>query len=127
MSTPKVLVVDDEPYMHALLQHHLKRAGYEALKASNGREALAIAAQDKPSVIVMDIMMEEMDGLAALQELKKEPTTKDIPVIMITANAHNVSRQQAESSGAALFLTKPFSPTQLLQEVQKLIPAVGAN
>lgn len=127
MSTPKVLVVDDEPYMHALLQHHLKRAGYEALKASNGREALAIAAQDKPSVIVMDIMMEEMDGLAALQELKKEQTTKDIPVIMITANAHNVSRQQAESSGAALFLTKPFSPTQLLQEVQKLIPAVGAN
>jgi CheY-like chemotaxis protein len=122
MSMPKVLVVDDEPYMHALLQHHLKRAGYEALKASNGREALSIAAQDKPSVIVMDIMMEEMDGLVALMELKKNPATSNIPVIMITANAHNVTRQQAETSGAALFLTKPFSPSQLLQEVQKLAP-----
>jgi CheY-like chemotaxis protein len=67
-------------------------------------------------------MMEEMDGLVALQELKKEAATANIPVIMITANAHNVTRQQAESSGAVLFLTKPFSPTQLLQEVKKLVP-----
>jgi len=123
MSTPKVLVVDDEPYMHALLQHHLKRAGYEALKATNGREALNIAAQDKPVLIVMDIMMEEMDGLLALQELKREPATSGIPVIMITANAHNVTRQQAELSGASLFLTKPFSPSQLIQEIQRLAPA----
>ena len=122
MSTPKILVVDDEPYMHALLQHHLKRAGYEALKAVNGREALHLAAQERPVLIVMDIMMEEMDGLLALQELKREPATSNIPVIMITANAHNVTRQQSESSGAALFLTKPFSPTQLIQEIQKLAP-----
>jgi CheY-like chemotaxis protein len=122
MSMPKILVVDDEPYMHALLQHHLKRAGYEPLKAANGREALTLAAQEKPALIIMDIMMEEMDGLVALQELKKEASTSNIPVIMITANAHNVTRQQAESSGAVLFLTKPFSPTQLLQEVKKIIP-----
>lgn len=126
MSTPKVLVVDDEPYMHALLQHHLKRAGYEPLKAANGREALAMAVQEKPALIVMDIMMEEMDGLEALQELKKEAATASIPVIMITANAHNVTRQQAESSGAVLFLTKPFSPTQLLQEVKKIVPVETA-
>jgi CheY-like chemotaxis protein len=122
MSLPKILVVDDEPYMHALLQHHLKRAGYEAMKAANGREALNLAATEKPALIVMDIMMEEMDGLEALQELKRNAATSGIPVIMITANAHNVTRQQAESSGAALFLTKPFSPSQLLQEVQKLVP-----
>jgi len=127
MNTPKVLVVDDEPYMHALLQHHLKRAGYEALKAANGREALASAVQDQPALIVMDIMMEEMDGLAALQELKKEPSTSGIPVVMITANAHNVTRQQAEESGAVLFLTKPFSPSQLIQEIQKLVPAGTAG
>jgi CheY-like chemotaxis protein len=125
MSMPKILVVDDEPYMHALLQHHLKRTGYETLKAVNGREALALVAQERPALVVMDIMMEEMDGLLALQELKRNAATAGIPVIIITANAHNVTRQQAESSGAALFLTKPFSPTQLVQEIQRLVPATA--
>ncbi len=118
----KVLVVDDEPYMHRLLQHHFERAGFQLLNARNGREAIQVAEQNLPNLIVMDVMMAEMDGLTALKQLKKADQTKGIPVIMITASAHHVTRQEAESSGAALFLTKPFSPTQLLMAVRTLLP-----
>ena len=121
----KVLVVDDEPYMHRLLQHHLHRAGYETLDAINGREAVEVAQRESPQLIVMDVMMAEMDGLTALKELKKSDMTNAIPVIMITASAYHITRQEAEASGAALFLTKPFSPTQLLMAVRTLVPEAG--
>jgi CheY-like chemotaxis protein len=118
----KVLVVDDEPYMHRLLQYHLERAGFQMVNARNGREAILIAERETPNLIVMDVMMAEMDGLTALKHLKKTELTKGIPVIMITASAQYVTQQEAETSGAALFLTKPFSPTQLLMAVRNLVP-----
>ena len=118
----KILVVDDEPIVHRLLQHHLERAGYEMIAASNGREALELASREGPNLIVMDVMMAEMDGLTALRRLKKEDLTKAIPVIMITANPHVVARQESEAAGAAVFLTKPFSPSQLLTEIRRLVP-----
>jgi two-component system, OmpR family, alkaline phosphatase synthesis response regulator PhoP len=118
----KILVVDDEPYMHRLLQHHLGRAGFQMLDAVNGRQAVEIAQREAPGLIVMDVMMAEMDGLSALKQLKKDDATKAIPVIMITASAHHITRQEAEHSGAALFLTKPFSPTKLLMAVRDLVP-----
>lgn len=125
--THKILVVDDEPYMHVLLRHHLQRAGFATLKAGNGREAVQVATSELPSAVIMDVMMEEMDGLTALKHLKAADGTKNIPVIMITANAHQLTRDDAEKSGAALFLTKPFSPTKLMAEIQKLIPVEPAN
>ena len=119
--TPKILVVDDQPYMHALMRHNLQRAGCEMIAASNGHEAIEASLRHSPHVIVMDVMMEGMDGLTALKHLKADEATRNIPVIMITANAHQMTRDDAEKSGAALFLTKPFSPTKLLQEIQKLV------
>jgi CheY-like chemotaxis protein len=121
---PKILVVDDQPYMHALMRHHLTRAGFEMLPASNGRQALETATRENPAAIIMDVMMDEMDGLTALKHLKAEAATQTIPVIMITANAHHITREEAENSGAALFLTKPFSPTKLILEIQRLLASV---
>jgi CheY-like chemotaxis protein len=121
----KILVVDDEPIVHRLLQHHLERAGYEMIGATNGREALELANSEAPQLIVMDVMMAEMDGLTALRSLKREEDTKEIPVIMITANSHYVTQQESEAAGASLFLTKPFSPSQLLNEIRRLVP--GTN
>lgn len=123
----KALVVDDEPYMHRLLQHHLGRLGFQMLNANNGREGLEVARRESPDLIVMDMMMPEMDGLSALKELKQDGATKGIPVIMITASAYHVTREQAEASGAALFLTKPFSPTQLVQAVRDFVPEVAGK
>ena len=115
----KILVVDDEPYMLRFIQILLERDGYQMLTARNGHEALEVALRESPSLVVMDAMMPKMDGFTALRELKREPITRPIPVIVITANPHKFSREEAETSGATIFLTKPFSPTQLLDEIRR--------
>jgi two-component system alkaline phosphatase synthesis response regulator PhoP len=115
----KILVVDDEPYMLRFIQILLERDGFEMIKARNGREAVEVARREQPQVVVMDAMMPKMDGMTALRELKQEPATRTIPVIMLTANPHKFSREEAESSGATIFLTKPFSPSQLLAEIRR--------
>jgi CheY-like chemotaxis protein len=118
----KILVVDDEHYMRRLMQHHLLRAGYEMITAHNGREAVEKATLEMPDLVIMDVMMAELDGLSALKQLKQSAITREIPVIMITASAQMGTRQESETSGAAGFFTKPFSPTQLLLEIKRLLP-----
>jgi two-component system alkaline phosphatase synthesis response regulator PhoP len=121
----KILMVDDDPVMHKLYHHHLEQAGYEMVSAANGNEALEVAQRELPDLIVMDVMMPKMDGLTALRQLKKTETTKAIPTIVITANAnaYEASRHESEASGAALFVTKPISPHQLLAEIRRLLPS----
>jgi CheY-like chemotaxis protein len=116
----KVLVVDDEPFMLRMIQIVLEREGFEFLKASNGHEAIEVAARAKPRAVIMDAMMPKMDGLTALRLLKQDPITRPIPVIMLTANPHKFSREEAEVCGATVFLTKPFSPTRLVAEIRRL-------
>lgn len=116
----KVLVVDDEPFMVRLIGIVLERDGYEMLHAANGREAVDLARREIPNLIIMDGMMPQMDGLAALRQLKQEEATRGIPVILLTANPNRFSREDAVSSGATVFLTKPFSPTQLLGEIRRI-------
>lgn len=118
----QVLVVDDDPLMHRLLKHHFERAGYQLLSANNGREALDLASREQPGLIVMDVMMPEVSGLDALRELKKGDTTKAIPVIVITANPHAIVSKESGNAGGAVFMTKPFSPAQLLNEIRRLLP-----
>src|SRR5579862_480740 len=120
--TNQVLVVDDDPLMHRLLQHHLERAGYKLLSATNGRDAFEIASRENPGLIVMDVMMPQVNGMEALRELKKADATKTIPVIIITANTHAMSQKESEIHGGAVFMTKPFSPAQLLTEIRRLLP-----
>ena len=115
----KILVVDDEPYMLRFIQILLERDGYEMIKAGNGREAVEVARREQPQLVVMDAMMPKMDGLTALRQLKQDAATRSIPVIVLTANPHKFSREEAESCGATIFLTKPFSPTQLLAEIRR--------
>ncbi len=120
---PTILVVDDEPYMIRLLQHHIQRAGYRMVKATNGREALERIREDKPSLVLMDVMMPELNGLEVLAELRKREETKLLPVIIMTANAQRFTREEAEAAGVSAFLTKPFSPTQLMTEVRRQLEA----
>lgn len=118
---PKVLIVDDEPHMLRVMELSLRKGGFQLFIGRNGREALEIARRELPALIVMDVQMPEVDGLSALRELKQDPATAPIPVIMLTARGHVMTRQEAGESGAALFLTKPFSPTQILQDVHRLL------
>jgi len=120
----KVLIVDDDPLVHMLYSRPLIGAGYEVLTARDGIEALAVAARESPELVLMDVMMAGMDGLSALRELRRADATKQTPVIVITSNVttHAAARREAELAGASGFLTKPFSPAQLLAEVTKHVP-----
>jgi len=119
---PKILIADDETYSLRLLQMTLKKTGCELIPCKNGQEAVEKARSELPDLIVMDVMMPVMDGLAALAELKKDEATSAIPVIMLTAKGQTLTRTEAEQSGAEHFVTKPFSPTELLAEVKKRLP-----
>ena len=119
----KVLIVDDEPHMLRLTELSLKKVGYYILTARNGREAIEVAAREVPALIVMDLVMPELDGLSALQQLKATPATAGSPVIMLTSRGQTVDREEAETSGAVLFLTKPFSPSALATEARRIIGA----
>lgn len=118
---PKILIVDDEPHMLRVTELSLKKGGYSLILGRNGREAIELARREKPALIIMDVLMPEMDGLTALRQLKQDEQVKSIPVIMLTARGHVLTRQEAETCGAAVFLTKPFSPTQLLSEARRFV------
>jgi CheY-like chemotaxis protein len=116
----KVLIVDDEPVTLRVMEWTIKKGGYTVVIGGNGREALEAAGREKPDLIVMDVAMPEMDGLTALKLLKSDPVTARIPVIMLTGRGRAPTRLETECSGAALFLTKPFSPSRLLDEIHRL-------
>jgi len=123
----RILIVDDEPHMLRIIELSLKKAGFDLLTARNGNEAIALALRDLPALIVMDVMMPERDGISALKELKGTPATAKIPVIMLTTRGQNVTQVEAEGSGAALYLTKPFSPSALAVEAKRIIEAAESN
>lgn len=116
----KILAVDDEKHIVRLVQINLLKEGYEVVTATNGREALEAVAQQKPDLIVMDVMMPEMDGFEALQKLKENPASADIPVIMLTAKAQDADVFKGWQSGADLYLTKPFNPQELITFVKRI-------
>ncbi|HEY5044205.1 MAG TPA: response regulator [Verrucomicrobiae bacterium] len=117
----KILVADDEVFMLRLLEMTFKKGGYEVVSCRDGREALAAVVSVQPQLIVLDIMMPGLDGLGALRMLKENPATRDIPVVVLSAKGHSLTKIDAVLAGAVLFLAKPFSPNQLLGEVQKIL------
>lgn len=120
-SPAKILIADDEIFMIRLLELTFKKGGYEIVSCRDGQEALATAATVRPQLIVLDVMMPGLDGLGALRQLKENPATKEIPVVVLSAKGHALTKVEAKLAGAALFLTKPFSPNQLLSEVRKIL------
>lgn len=117
----KILVADDEIYMVRLLELTFKKGGYEIISCRDGQQALALAASELPQLIVLDVIMPGLDGLGALRQLKENPATKNIPVVVLSAKGHALTKVEAELAGASVFLAKPFSPNQLLGEVQKIL------
>ena len=120
----KILVADDQLHMLRLMQHTLEPEGYRVLQARDGQEMIETALRETPDLVIMDVMMPKVDGLAALRRLKKEKTTRGIPVIILTSSVPELMRQEAEFSGADLILTKPFSSTLLRQEIRRLLSTV---
>ena len=117
-----ILVVDDDPVVHWVLGRFLEGSGYQLARANSGREALELAARDLPQLIILDVLMPEMGGLAVLRQLKNAEATKAIPVIVLTNLAQRTTRLEATASGADLFLSKPFTEAQLVTALRQLLP-----
>jgi CheY-like chemotaxis protein len=118
---PTLLVVDDEPHMRRLLQFALAKTGARVLLAANGRDALEQARGVTVDLVVVDFMMPDLDGFATLRELRQDPRYTKLPAIMLTSRGQTELRDAAEEVGVDVFLTKPFSPIELTQHVQRLL------
>lgn len=118
---PKILVVDDEPDALEVLGFKLKEAGYAPLFAKDGARAIAAAREERPALIVLDLMLPEVDGLEVCKILRRDPGTAAIPIIMLTARAAEMDRVLGLELGADDYVTKPFSPRELVLRIKKLL------
>lgn len=119
--TELVLVVDDEEDLADLVSFNLERNGFKTLKALNGRDALNLAIEHLPKLIVLDLMLPDVDGLEVFRRLKKNDRTAAIPVVMLTAKADEVDRVVGLELGADDYVTKPFSPREVVLRVKAIL------
>ena len=129
---PKILVVDDEENIRALVRFNLEKAGYQIVEANNGKHALEIIAEDRPDLIILDLMLPVIDGLDVCRKLKGNLITSAIPIIMLTAKSDEVDRVIGLELGADDYLTKPFGPRELIARIKavlrrSILPTTTAN
>ena len=118
---PAVLIVDDDPFIRRLVATTLEDvAAFDLLEAENGLEALEVAGREHPQIVFLDIDMPGVNGYEACRRLRADAETSGATIVMLTAAAGEEAERQAEESGADLFLTKPFSPLELLRLVHEL-------
>jgi DNA-binding response OmpR family regulator len=122
----RILVADDEPDVLALVALHLQRAGFDVLKAVDGEQALRLARAEEPALVVLDLMMPGLSGLEVAKLLKQSPQTAGIPVLMLTAKADEVDRIVGLEVGADDYVTKPFSPREIVLRVQSILRRMEA-
>ena len=117
----KILVADDETHILHVVSLKLKNAGYTVLTARDGQEALELAQQERPDLIITDYHMPQLSGLELCQRLKQDPKTSHIPAIMLTARGYHLEPRDTQQSGILRMLSKPFSPRQLLSAVTEIL------
>jgi two-component system, chemotaxis family, chemotaxis protein CheY len=115
-----VLLVDDSPIVRTMLRMALEREGYDVLDAEDGEAAIDVLDGRPLSVIVSDISMPRMDGISFLRYLRMHPRYKSTPVLLLSTDTRQETRQAARSSGASAYLTKPCSPSQLVDALSRL-------
>ncbi|WP_320056231.1 response regulator transcription factor [Desulfuromonas thiophila] len=116
-----ILIVEDEEDILALIHYNLSRAGYTVLSATCGEEGLALARQQQPDLVLLDLMLPGMDGLEVCRRLKSQDDTRRLPVIMITAKGEEADIVTGLELGAADYVTKPFSPRVLLARIKAVL------
>ena len=117
----RILIVEDEPEAVELLEFNFKQAGYAVTSAAAGAEALKKIRAAPPDLIVLDVMLPEMDGFEICKMVRREAATAKVPIIMLTAKAAEIDRVLGLELGADDYLTKPFSPRELLLRVKKML------
>ena len=117
-TSPRVLIVDDEPIILRLLQVNLRLEGFDVVACSNGEDALRRAEQQPPDVAVLDVVLPGIDGFEVCRRLRLAPATADVPVVMVTAQAQDEDRERGYALGVFEYVTKPFQPAALVAIVR---------
>ena len=123
----RVLIVDDESDIVALVTYHLHKTGYQVSAAANGSEALEVARRERPALVVLDLMLPGLSGFDVLERLRGDEATRDVAVLMLTARREEPDRIRGLSLGADDYLTKPFSPQELVLRVGAILRRVTAG
>ena len=116
----RVLVVDDEPDVLLLCRLNLEQQGFDVLEASNGRSALELLREERPHVVVLDLMMPGMNGYEVLDAIRGDEELRETPILVLTAKSLQADRERTAQMGASAFLTKPFLPSELCELVRSL-------
>ena len=122
-AVPTVLVVDDDPVIQKLLQVNFEMEGYDVVVAGDGEEGLALAREERPDLVLLDVMMPKMNGLDVAIALRADQLTEAIPIIMLSAKAQASDVQAGLDLGVDDYVTKPFDPLELLERVGELLAA----
>ena len=125
-ASERVLVVDDEPDIVALVAYHLARAGYRVSTAGDGAQAIAAAREERPALVVLDLMLPGISGFEILEKLREHEETRDVAVLMLTARKEEPDRIRGLALGADDYLTKPFSAQELVLRVKAILRRTGA-
>jgi CheY-like chemotaxis protein len=126
MSEKTILVADDETHILHVVSLKLRNAGFRVLTARDGQEALEIAQNEHPDLLITDYHMPQLSGLELCQRLKQDIRTSDIPAIMLTARGYHLEPHDTEQSGILRMLSKPFSPRHLLTTVNEVLAGKAA-
>ena len=131
MSAAKLLLVEDDPALSELLEYRFSNEGYQVRCTADGDEALILAAEDLPDLIILDWMIEGTSGIEVCRRLRRDKTTAHVPIIMLTAREAEDDRVRGLETGADDYLTKPFSPRELLARVvavmRRIRPALAGE
>jgi DNA-binding response OmpR family regulator len=119
----KVLVVDDHPDAINILTIILQQGGYDTVTAKDGIEALQKIHDESPDLVLLDVMMPKMDGYEVCREVKANPETKQIPIIMLSAKTDTASKEKGYQLGAADYVVKPINPSEILNKVKEYLPS----
>jgi len=119
-----ILIVDDEREIRELLRYNLERAGYNVLVSSGGEDALQRIFATRPDLVLLDLLLPGLNGLEVLREVRNEPSTKDLPIVLLTARGAEMDKLLGFERGADDYVTKPFSPREVLARIEAVLRRV---
>jgi len=123
--TPKILIADDEPNILISLEYLMKREGYTVSVARDGEEAIAAVLQERPALVLLDVMMPKKSGFEVCQEVRANDAVKDTLILMLTAKGRETDVAKGLGVGANAYMTKPFSTRELVQKVRQMLEGVA--
>ncbi|MBL8728696.1 MAG: response regulator [Planctomycetes bacterium] len=121
MTQHTILVVDDEPFICRSLTFVLRKDNYRVFEARNGEEALAMIREQRPDLVFLDVMMPKINGFQVTEQVRADPTLAGVKIILLTAKGQESDREVGKQAGANDYMTKPFSPTKILDRAREIL------